>query len=362
MVGVRESWERENAPALREVDALLARAAADEVEPFEAAFKAFRILQNGTTLISVDEERAAVEEHHAGSGGKLARLQAWDHVRMALSRMVEQWANRPTVRDRLGRDIIEFADAWSVQRRDGAPVDWSAWRRWWDPNASPFGDESWTARNASVAEVKRRELPDLRELPRRAGVEHLDLTDFRVASLDGIERFKKATTLMLNDVQGLRDLSAIERLPNLTSLTLCTEDHLQDPRLVGTLDFARLQALTYLSLQCLSEELLEPIPVDTSWIPRAPYLMHLLLDGYVPASGTFADIIAAPRLISLRLTARNARDLAPVLAALPLTDVSTHPMPSAPPKPGEFGMASAEGDRAVASLLDTVKTWLHATP
>jgi hypothetical protein len=358
MVGVRESWEEENAAALREVDALLERVAAGEVEQFEGAFGAYRILQNGTTLISVEEERSAVEEHHAGSGDKLARLQVFYYLRMALSHMVDQWANRPAVRDRVERDVVDLAEAWSAHQRGGAGVDWPAWRRWWDPHASPFGDEG---NGSGVAEVTRRELPDLRELPRRVRAEHLYLTDCTVASLDGIERFAQVGTLMLHDVEGLRDLSAIERLPHLTSLTLSAEDHLPDPRLVGTIDFARLSALTHLSLQCLSEELLEPIPVDTSWIPRAPYLMHLVLDGFVPASGTFEDIVAAPRLINLRLTARDARELDPVFAALPLTHISMHHLPSAAPRPGDFGMATAEGNRAVASLLDTIKTWLRTT-
>jgi hypothetical protein len=353
-----ESWEEENAAALREVDALLARVVAGEVEPFEAAFGAYRIVQNGTTLVSVEEELAAVEEQRAGSGNKLARLQVFYYLRMALSHMVDQWANRPAVRDRVERDIIDFAEAWSAQQRGGARVEWSAWQRWWDPHASPFGDEG---ENGGVAEVKRRELPDLLELPTRVGADHLYLTDCTIASLDGIERFEQATTLMFYDVQGLHDLSAIERLPNLTSLTFSTEDHIPDPRLVGTIDFARLPALTRLSLQCLSEELLEPIPFDTSWIPDAPRLMHLVLDGYVPASGTFEDIVAARGLINLRLTARNERELAPVLTALPLTHVSMHHLPSAPPKPGDFGMASAEGNSAVASLLDSITSWLHAT-
>jgi hypothetical protein len=86
--------------------------------------------------------------------------------------------------------------------------------------------------------------------------------------------------------------------------------------------------------------------------------MDLILDGFVPASNTFDDIVAARRLINLRLTAKHGGELKPVLAALPLTDVSMTQIPTRAPRPGDFGMASTEGNRAVGAMVDTITAWL----
>jgi hypothetical protein len=156
----------------------------------------------------------------------------------------------------------------------------------------------------------------------------------------------------------LIDFRAIERLGNLRSLVISTKRR-ELAHAVAKLDLSAFPELHTLSLSCWAPNVQAPIGIDTSWVPRAPWLRYLDLKGFAPANGSFEDIMAASRLVYLTITAPDA-DLQAVKRALPLTSLRRHRMDVRAPD-DTFGMFSAEGEDAVAAMVHDLTDGLAET-
>jgi hypothetical protein len=311
--------------------AWMARIGHGAVEPYEGAFEVARRLQKAPP-----------------SGG-------WhDPRRLIFRHFAEWWETRPELRSRVEAEILEFARIWTTEGGSGIRARSVHWNRWYDPYGMPLADAGPLVDPSGIRWMKRKPV-DLRRIRNTARIRNLYLDRCRFVSFDGIERLPSLRDLRLYQVKSLGDLRAIERVRDLHTFVIHTDDP-DMARAVAAVDFGAFPCLRELILDVRGIDPRTPVALDTAWVPQARWLRYLALEGFVPAGGDFDDLRAAPGLINLQITPFTDDDHSELSAALPLTQVGTHFMPPlVDHDPNAFGMFSDEGNLAVAAVVDEIR-------